>query len=153
MHPGDEMFESIMARLQAIEEEAKNKYPGSSTERKNYDGEPEDKLPALGEGRKYLVGGRHVEFYSIGQLAAMLNRSAVTVRRWERQGIIPRATFIKSGQDNDDRGKRRLYSRAQIEGMVTAAREEGILDDLSKGIRDTKFTDKVIKIFSELEKK
>lgn len=128
-----------------------DKYPGSNTERKNYDEPEPDKLWHLGEGRKYLVGGKQVEFYSIGQLAAALNRSPITVRRWERQGIIPVAKFVKPGTDGDVRGKRRLYSRAQVEGMVAAARETGILGDLGKAIRDTDFTARVIKIFQEIE--
>ena len=37
----------------------------------------------------YVVDGEPKEFFTVGQLAVALGRSAGTVCRWERLGIIP----------------------------------------------------------------
>jgi hypothetical protein len=63
--------------------------------------------------RIYTVGGKDVEFFTLGQLATALGRSPVTLRKWERDGTLPKATFVAPNPKQDARAKRRLYTRAQ----------------------------------------
>jgi len=73
----------------------------------------------------FLVGGKEQEFFSIGQLGKALgNRSAVTLRKWEREGILPKSPYTKPS--DDPRGRRRMYTRAMVEGLVKIAKEEGV---------------------------
>jgi hypothetical protein len=126
-------------------------YPGSKTRRLVHaDPVPDEQEPLeLGTPRVYRVGGKNVEFFTMGQLAAALHRKPVTLRRWESEGIIPVPRFTSPGNDGDVRGKRRLYTRAQIEGMVAIATQEGLMDDSNTGIRKTKFTQLVVALFEE----
>ena len=98
------------------------------------------------KSRIYHLGGVDVELYTVGQLADALDREAVTIRKWERDGILPKAMF--NSPSTDPRGRRRLYSRAQVEGIVKIAKQEGIYSRNSrKPIRSTAFTAKVIDLF------
>lgn len=63
--------------------------------------------------RKYTVNGIEVEFFTLGQLAKALRRSPVTIRKWEADGTLPKATFVAPNPKKDARAKRRLYSRAR----------------------------------------
>lgn len=97
----------------------------------------------------YKVKGVDTEFFTIGQLGMALGgRKPVTIRKWETQGIIPKPTFRKPSED--PRGQRRLYSRAQVEGLVKIAEEEGVLMMHSKPIAKTNFTKRAIALFKEL---
>lgn len=101
--------------------------------------------------RKYTVGGVETEFFTVGQLAQALGgRQSVTIRKWEREGVIPKSTYQATGRDGDPRGRRRLYSRAQVEGMVRIAQEEGVLVSHQKPIRSTNFTARVVELFQRL---
>jgi hypothetical protein len=99
--------------------------------------------------RIYTVNGTKEEFFTVGQLAQALNRQAVTVRKWERDGVIPKAVFI--APSDDPRGKRRLYTRQQVEGMARIAAEEGVLLVHQKPIGQTKFTERVLDLFRTLK--
>jgi hypothetical protein len=101
-------------------------------------------------GKTYTIGGREVELFTISQLAALLNRRPVTIRKWESEGHIPRATYAKPGKNKDVRGRRRLYSREQVEALVSIAEEEKILHDLHKQISRTKFGPKSLAAFKRL---
>lgn len=106
--------------------------------------------PAAGwdaKPRSYVVGGVTTEFFTVGQLGAALGRKASTMRRWEREGIIPKATFRVGSEDA--RGVRRLYSRRQVEGMVRIAAEEGVLQAHAIPIKHSRFTERVIALFKE----
>ncbi|MEU4534306.1 MerR family transcriptional regulator [Streptosporangium sp. NPDC023825] len=74
--------------------------------------------------KTYLVGGRKTELYTIGQLATMLGRSPVTLRAWERKGHIPPTPLRRNFEGT--RGGRRLYTKAQVLGIVHAARITGV---------------------------
>jgi hypothetical protein len=100
--------------------------------------------------RKYVVGGVETEFFTVGDLATALGRRPVTIRKWEREGIIPKSTYQSTGKDGDVRGRRRLYTRAQVEGMVRIAHEEGVLVSHQKPIKGTQFTARVIDLFQRL---
>lgn len=97
------------------------------------------------------LGDRYVEFFGIGDLGKALRRDAVTIRKWEAKGIIPKATFVISGKTAN--GNRRLYTREQVEVMVRIAEEEGLFDGDPRGIRitDTRFTERVKAAFQALK--
>jgi len=131
-------------------------YPGSKRQAKVY-GDDYEELPptettTLSNPRKMWLAGKETSFYTIGELAGLLNRKPVTVRKWEADGIIPKATFI--APSGDKRGKRRLYTEEQILGLVNIAREEGILETNAFGhwkpVTKTAFREKAIQLFKEL---
>jgi hypothetical protein len=113
---------------------------------------PSGPLDLLGaaKGKMYPVGDTEIELFSISQLAAALHRQPVTIRKWERDGVIPNATYVKPGADGDPRGRRRLYSRAQVEAMVRIAHEEGLLTDKHRQVTRTQFQAKVLNAFREI---
>lgn len=110
---------------------------------------PPDPLGGL-EGKTYTIAGKEVELFSISQLAEALNRKPVAIRKWEHEGVIPKATFVKPGKDGDPRGRRRLYSREQVEAVVRIAGEEGILNDKHRQISKTQFQARVLAAFREI---
>lgn len=93
------------------------------------------------DNRVYVkqVGGKSVELFAIGALAAALNRPLVTVRLWTRQGRLPQAIYRLPtrqvpvyGPDgkvisHKEQKGRRLYTRAQIEAVIRIAAEHSIL--------------------------
>jgi hypothetical protein len=96
------------------------------------------------------VAGVETEFFTVGDLAKALGRQPVTIRKWEREGVIPKSTYQSPGRDDDVRGRRRLYTREQIEGMVRIAHEEGVLVSHQKPIKNTNFSVRVIDLFKRL---
>lgn len=136
------------------------RYPGSKKPIKTFDrpsvpSKPEVDPFALPDGKKMWVEGREIEFFTIGDLARCLNRQPVTMRKWESDGVIPKATYIKPSKVKDSRGLRRLYSREQIEGLVQIAREEGVWEPNENGkwklIEDTDFRQRAYDLFVTLE--
>ena len=125
-----------------------DRYPG--TNREIGDRPPLPEPADWGKPKTFNINGTPTEFYSVGQLAAALHRSPVTIRKWERLGILPVASFRTPGQVREK--ARRLYSRAQLEIIVRIAYEEGLMAGTQdaqgilhpkKGITDTKFTERV----------
>ena len=98
--------------------------------------------------RVYNLGGKEREFFTVGNLAEALGRKSGTVRKWERDGVTPPATY--QAPSNDPRGRRRHYSREQVEGIVRIAEEEGVLVSHATAIKSTNFTARVIALFNEL---
>lgn len=129
-------------------------YPGSKERRQvNHVPDDEPDVPELGTGRKLLVSGIEVEFFSIGDLARALNRQPVTIRAWENEGILPTSGWTKPGKDRDPRGRRRLWTRPQVEGIWRIARDEGVLHPGPRiNILKTQFTARVKALFVELKK-
>lgn len=124
-------------------------FPGSRLPVTPPAGVPEEfRIPT---GKKFSVRGVEVELLSISQLAEALNRSPVTIRKWERNGVIPRPSFVKNGKGGDVRGKRRLYSRPQVEAMVRVAASEKILHDMHRHVSATRFSERVFQAFRELQ--
>lgn len=133
-------------------------YPGSSRKRKQYDSDPytgdeekDTEILAELKGKTYLVEGRPKQLYPLGELARVLNRAPVTVRKLESEGIIPQATMKLPS--HDERGTRRLYTYEQIMGLRQAAEEEGVLCPNSNGkwksIEGTQFREKALRVFRE----
>lgn len=73
----------------------------------------------------HYVDGRWLELYGTGALALALRRSRGTVLRWELKGVLPPAQYARPTAAWG--GKRRLYTREQIEALVTAVEEHGLL--------------------------
>jgi hypothetical protein len=80
------------------------------------------------------IGGVEYEFFQVGSLAIALGRQPVTIRGWESKGLLPGTPFRSSMPSRSPLatlGKtakgRRLYLRAQIEGIVQIAKEEGVI--------------------------
>lgn len=110
-----------------------------------------------GRSKTYNIGGVAKEFYTVGQLAVALRRSPVTIRKWERLGHLPIATFRTPGQVRQK--ARRLYSRAQLEIIVSIAIDEGLMDGKvdeqgilhpKVGITDTRFKERVYEALRRL---
>jgi len=118
--------------------------PTEENRKQSYAVDPEwDSSP-----RKYMVGGVEKEFFAIGHLAQALGRRPGTIRLWEREGVIPKATYQVNSESPN--GRRRLYSREQVEGLVKLAQEEGILVSRQRPIGETDFTARSIELFKFL---
>lgn len=115
-------------------------------------------LADWGSPRIYTVAGREIEFYSVGQLAAALRRSSNTVRRWERSGWLPIATFRTPAAVKQK--ARRLYTRSQLETIVLIAQEEGLMEFVPgrdgqpwprRNVQDTRFVERVREALRQLD--
>lgn len=69
--------------------------------------------------KTYIVGGKQVKLYTIGELSRRLDRQHQTIRKWERDGIIPPAQFRS-------KTNRRLYTEAQINAIVKVVERYGL---------------------------
>ena len=81
-----------------------------------------------------------------------LNRDTNTLREWEGLDYLPPARWRSSPKNEGPRsqhGRRRLYSREQIEGLQEIARQEGILDH-SNQIGSTNFPIRARELFARL---
>lgn len=127
-------------------------FPGSKTplvappEPETDDADQWDTKPHI-----FSLRGVETEFFTIGQLAQALgNRQASTIRKWENEGVLPKSMYNKPS--HDPRGRRRMYSRAMVEGLMEIAREEGVFWP-QKGLRlsQTQFTVKAVSLFKRLQ--
>jgi DNA-binding transcriptional MerR regulator len=55
------------------------------------------------------------KLYKIGDLALRLDRSILTIKRWEKQGLIPKAR-------KDSRGWR-IYTEDEVQAILKKVRE------------------------------
>jgi hypothetical protein len=145
---------NVIGLFEELLDEAEEFYPGSRHAVVRHPNRKPDAAPDPdrwdAKPRILKVGGVDKEFFTVGQLALALGgRKPVTIRKWERTGVIPKPTFVKPS--DDPRGQRRLYSREQVEGMRKIAEEEGVLSTHSAlRITQTRFTERVISMFREL---
>ena len=95
------------------------------------------------------IGGMPSEYYSIGSLAAALNRSRGTIRDWERNKIIPRGLIINGSNRN---GRRRLYTAAWIRGLRQLADECGALDNLNYAVVGSEFSQLAFILYDHLDR-
>jgi hypothetical protein len=133
-------------------------YPGSKMERKIYDGEEQEPAPTdEDEFLEALLADdfKGTGFYTVGTLAKALGREPVTIRKWEADGVIPKPTLVKTS--TDPRGRRRLYTKAQVLGLRELAKQEGILSPTGTGkykpITETNFKARALELFRTLEAK
>ena len=93
--------------------------------------------------REAVVCGQKVMVYPISYLARKLGRANVTLRLWERDGTIPKASIrLPNGW--------RYYLHAEVAAMVDIAQEEGIRQ--GKGLNTTNFSQRVWKAIDEIWK-
>jgi hypothetical protein len=81
--------------------------------------------------KTFRVNGEEKQFFTIGDLAKALRRKPVTIRVWERQGLIPKSTYrTPKPKGSQIPGKpsngRRLYSREQVEFLMEAVARFGL---------------------------
>ena len=81
--------------------------------------------------------GLPVEAHYIGELAARLGKSSHTIRRWEREGVLPATPFEQRVRR---RPARRLYPLHWIEGVVAIAEDEGLVGRKPACMKNTHFT-------------
>ncbi len=81
--------------------------------------------------------GRRSEAYYIGELAARLGKSSHTIRRWEREGVLPATPFEQRVRR---RPARRLYPTAWIDGVVALAEDEDLIGRKPSCLERTGFT-------------
>jgi len=74
--------------------------------------------------------GANVEFFTIGALAEALGKKPVTIRSWITKGWLPPARF-RTPSIPGTRGNagRRLWTRGQIETIVSVATKCGVLEE------------------------
>lgn len=70
--------------------------------------------------------GQQLELFTIGHLGAALGRAAVTMRLWERNGVIPTARIRLAPKNGV--GGRRYYTRSQVEAVIAAAKKHGLME-------------------------
>ena len=125
-------------------------YPGSTKKRRAV-APPEDPAPSSAwEGvpfSQFVYKGKDTRFYTVDVLADMLGRKSQTMRKWERLGYLPRTKYRKPGRG--EHGKRRLYTRPVIDGVVRIAHEEGITTQ-NRNVSATNFPARVLALFEEL---
>lgn len=92
------------------------------------------------------VKGEPLELFTVGQLGQALGRAAVTIRLWERNGVIPTARMRLNNKNG--LGGRRYYTRAQVEGIRQIAKEEGLLEPRARITPE--FTRRVVALFKSL---
>jgi len=135
-----------------VEALAEDYYPGSKRkiDRTETGGSKADPDGWDAKPRVYKKNGVDTEFFTVGHLALAMNRKPLTIRQWERKGIIPKSTYQRAGRNGSQHGRRRLYTRAQIEGMIQIASEEGLLTNDRREIASTDFKARVLALFRRL---
>lgn len=148
--------EPAIPSLDAVAEED-FRYPGSKQTRRSIAADAEDEKdeepdPVWDDRpRTYAIQGKKTDLFPISALAQALRRKAVTMRKWETKGYLPEARYRSPGE-----GKKqdRLYTRAQIEGLVAIAKAEGLMDPKKKlRIDQTRFPDRAHRLFEALEQR
>jgi hypothetical protein len=78
-----------------------------------------------------------------------LGRSTATVRHWDEDGVLPPATLRTNAVG--PKGRRRVYTHAQITGLQRIAEQEGLFRSNRVYVRRTKFTKLAFELFAALE--
>lgn len=86
--------------------------------------------------------GRKLELFYVSKLAEAVSRDPHTIRGWERKGVLPDCMFR-------DKAGRRLYSKEQIDTIVTLLKEENVRQ--GQDIAKTNFIKKVHEQLAELK--
>lgn len=114
----------------------------------------EEELPPWEEFAVEL-GGR--KYYTTGALAVALNRSVVTIRRWERTGVIPKPPF-RTRRSTAKVGTlttkgSRLYLESHVVGLRHIAIQTGFLDAPPGTRLPDAFASKASKLFTVIHNK
>ena len=140
-------------------EDLKEFYPGSSrpvvrhpnrNDRKTKVAPSSDDEPSWQDTpRKFTADGLERPFYTTGHIAQALGRKPGTIRKWEADGVLPQALW--NSPHTAARGRRRLYTRDQVEGIARIAEEEGLTTNHFRTmISKTNFTPRVVELFQRL---
>lgn len=126
-------------------------YPGSTKKRRAVAKpapvpDDEDRWDAPQHRTMQNVDGAEVEFFYVGAVAIALGRRPNTIRRWLNDGTLPKARYRTNA--TAIKGSRRLWTRAQVEGMRRIAREEGLFDGAV--VSRTEFRVRVKELFRSL---
>lgn len=103
----------------------------------------------------YIYDGQSREFFTISHLSEALNRASVTIRGWENKGLLPKTPFRSPAPRRSTlttgapKGKR-LWTRAQIEGILRIAEETGCIVDEAQSPPNAQFTAQVTRLFVQL---
>lgn len=107
----------------------------------------------------YMVKGVKQEFFTIRHVAMAFGRSVQSIRAWEDAGVLPKSPYRSPKPRKETvpgvpvKG-RRLWTRAQVEGMLAIAREMGLILDRPGGRRgkppNKAFALKVNELFRQL---
>jgi hypothetical protein len=141
-------------------EDLEQPYPGR---RKPVNRGPKEDAPAdtpLWDAHpiSYVVAGEKQEFFYIGALATAIGYSVQAIRLWEGQGLMPNSPYrsprtakpVAGGRST--KGKR-LWTRAQIEGILRLAKKHNVILPDRAGHRNPPtraFADEVAQMFNEL---
>lgn len=126
------------------------RYPGSKQLRRAVAPPAAAPVEATWDAKPVIktVRGVQYELFTVGQLGQALGgRAAVTMRLWEREGVIPKARMRLPNKNGI--GGRRYYTRPQVEGMRRIAEEEGLLEPRAR--LSPRFTERCVQLFRDLE--
>lgn len=133
---GNDPIGDFFAHIEQEEEQPKDPvgktYPGSRHLRRESP-RPETQTDVDWEkhAQYKAVGGRRIELFPIGALAAALQRTPATIRLWTRKGYLPQASYRLPGYEKEDgtyMPGRRFYLRPMIECAVELFRERDLLN-------------------------
>lgn len=68
--------------------------------------------------------GKQVDMYTIGEIADSLGVTSFNVRKWEREGIIPKAKYKIPTEKRIGKGYR-VYTKPQVDLIVNTINEYG----------------------------
>lgn len=82
--------------------------------------------------RVLTIKGEKRDFYTVGGLAQVVGRTALTIRSWERKGWIPAPTYRSakpSGHQDVNTSKKgyRLYSKEQVLVIYESLETQGLI--------------------------
>ena len=124
--------------------EATSAVPGRTRPERTSSRSLDDDAPIWARHPQYF-DGYDEPFFTIGALAEALRRHPTTLRAWIRCGWLPEARY--RNHQRDPRGSRRLYTRAQISGLVRLADEERLLDGTRRNPGTTGFPERTRDLF------
>lgn len=121
-----DIIESHFSSLIAKDEPVKD-YPGNTPPKNRAQRKAERSTPSWDDRPRIMeLDGEEVEFFLIGDMAAALDKSTVTLRKWEDLKILPTALWRtetpRGPQAQGSTMGKRLYTRAQVELVLRAAR-------------------------------
>lgn len=110
-------------------------------------GSPEA-APAWARYGRWLcrTNGERIEVHPIRAMAEALGKSSFTIRRWERDGVLPPTPLVLGVSGGPPR---RLYTTGQIAGVAELAAEEGVAHRKPCDIAATTFTPRVRLLYAE----
>jgi len=73
--------------------------------------------------KEYVVNNVKGVFYTLGEVATLIGKKIITLRMWERKGLLPKASFRYKG--------RRLYTLQQVQNVVKWQEENKLRKGMS----------------------